>query len=52
MVRLWIVHGMAHQWSAAVDGGSPEDAAITDPDGPNLTPRILDFLLHHQQRDR
>lgn len=39
------VHGMAHQWSDATDAGTPEDALITDPSGPDVTTPIVDFFL-------
>lgn len=42
-----VVHGMAHQWSDAANAGTPEDALITDPAGPDVTTPIVDFFLSH-----
>lgn len=44
------VHGMAHQWSDATDAGTPEDALITDPSGPDVTTPIVDFFLSDTAR--
>jgi poly(hydroxyalkanoate) depolymerase family esterase len=52
VVRLWLVEGMAHQWSGSADSGTPMDAAIADPDGPDVTTAMLRFLLRHRMPRR
>lgn len=47
LVQRWLVHGMAHAWSAGDSSGSARDELFTDPRGPDVTTPIVDFFLSH-----
>ncbi|MFA5788008.1 MAG: PHB depolymerase family esterase [Actinomycetota bacterium] len=52
LVERWLIHGMGHQWSNATSNGSARDVIFTDPLGPDITPRISDFLMTHPMPTR
>jgi poly(hydroxyalkanoate) depolymerase family esterase len=49
LVERWLVHGMGHMWSNTESNGSGRDAALTFPNGPDVSTPTLEFLLSHRQ---
>lgn len=47
LVERWLINGMAHAWSNGGSNGSARDQLFTDPAGPDVTTRIVDFFLSH-----
>ncbi len=43
----WLIEGSGHMWSNATPNGSPRDAALTDPLGPDVSTPSFEFLLSH-----
>jgi poly(hydroxyalkanoate) depolymerase family esterase len=49
LVERWLIHGMGHMWSNAESNGSGRDAALTFPNGPDVSTPTLEFLLSHRR---
>lgn len=47
LAERWLIHGMRHAWSNGESNGSPRDVLFTDPMGPDVSTRIIDFFLSH-----
>ncbi|MDX6285055.1 MAG: hypothetical protein QOG53_540 [Frankiales bacterium] len=53
VVEHWLIHGMGHQWSNAQYSGDVQtdtdnnDLILNDPNGPDVTTPIAQFLLAH-----
>lgn len=47
LAQRWLIQGMGHAWSNATPNGSPRDAALTDPLGPDVSTPTLEFFLSH-----
>lgn len=47
LAERWLIAGSGHMWSNATPNGSPRDAALTDPLGPDVSTPTFDFLLAH-----
>ena len=47
LVERWLIAGSGHMWSNATPNGSPRDAALTDPMGPDVSTPTFDFLLSY-----
>lgn len=51
LVERWLIHGMGHMWSDTEPNGSARDAALTFPNGPDVSTPTLEFLLSHRLPD-
>jgi poly(hydroxyalkanoate) depolymerase family esterase len=47
LAERWLIHGMGHAWSNATPNGSPRDALLTDPLGPDVTTPTYEFFASH-----
>ena len=48
LAERWLIAGSGHMWSNAASNGSPRDAALTDPLGPDVSTPTFDFLLSYR----
>lgn len=47
LVERWLINGMAHAWSNGESNGSARDQLFTDPLGPDVSTRAIEFFLAH-----
>lgn len=51
LAQRWLIRGIGHAWSNAEPNGTPRDAALTDPLGPDVSTPTVEFFLAHPMPD-